>query len=491
MPDAITNQVFRLFPLALILATGPLLAAPGDILFSDDFEDGTLANWSTTNGSASGVSNNTGYAGSGSFGAYTRNQAVTVTSPSINTAVPEARLELWVRRGADSFSEDTDTNENLVLEYRRSDNSWAALRSYPGSGTKGQIYQDGFNLPPDARHGNFAIRLRQTAGSGFDFDYWHFDNVRVTELAPAPPLVVGTCDDFESGIAANWSVNASGGLAGSSSATASSPSSSLYLNGGVVSVSSNVIDTSDASFSDLTLWVRRGDDLFSEDPDGGENLVIEYLDSGGGWIALETFSGGGTPGQTFVRSYSLPAGGRHSGFRLRFRMTAGSGTIWDFWHIDDVCFDQLPIPLLQISKSAQTLSDPINGLSDPKAIPGATVEYTITVQNLGPGPVDADSLIITDPLPAVTALFVDTGSGDPVIFADGPTPSGLSYNFATDVTFSNQAGGGPPYSYVPTPDADGFDAAVTGIRIAPTGTLSAASGGGSPSFIVTLRVRIE
>lgn len=491
MPDAITNQILKLVPLALSLAGGTALAAPGDILFSDGFEDGTLASWTTTSASAAGVSNNAGFAGSGSFGAYTRNQAVTVTSPSINTAVPEARLELWVRRGADSFSEDTDTNEDLVLEYRRSDNSWAALKSYAGSGTKGQIYQDAFNLPADGRHGNFAIRLRQTSGSGFDFDYWHFDNVRITELAPAPPLMVGTCDDFENGIAANWSVNASGGLAGSSSATASSPSSSLYLNGGVVSVTSNVIDTSDTAFSDLTLWVRRGDDFFSEDPDNGENLVIEYLDNGGSWVALETFAGSGIPGQAFVRSYNLPAAGRHSGFRLRFRMTAGSGAIWDFWHVDDVCFDQVPVPMLQISKSAQTLSDPINGVSDPKAIPGASVQYTITVQNLGPGPVDADSLVITDPLPAETALFVDTGAGDPVAFTDGPTPSGLGYNFATDVTFSNQAGGGPPYSYVPTPDADGFDAAVTGIRVAPTGALSAASGGSYPSFIVTLRVRIE
>ena len=491
MPNAINNQLLRLLVLALALATGQVVAAPGDVLFSDDFEDGTLANWSTTNASVSGVSSNPGYSGSGSFGAYTSNQPVTVTSPTINAAVPEARLQLWIRRGADSFSEDTDTNEDLVLEYRLSNGSWAPLRRYAGSGVNGQIYQESFTLPAGARHTGLAIRLRQTAGSGFDYDYWHFDNVRITEIAPALPLAVGTCDDFESGLSTNWSVSASGGLAGTSSATSSTPSNSLFLNGGVVSVSSNVIDTSDPTFSDLTLWIRRGDDLFSEDPDFAEDLVLEYLNDVGTWITLESFPGNGTSGQVLLRSYNLPVAGRHAGFRLRFRMTGGSGTIWDFWHVDDVCFDRVPFPSLQVTKTSQTVSDPISGGSNPIAIPGAYVEYTITVENQGPGPVDADSLLITDPLSSSTALYVDTGSGDPIAFLDGTTPSGLTYNYATDVSYSNQAGGGPPYSYSPVPDADGFDPAVTGIRIAPTGAMSGSSDGGSPSFSVTLRIRIE
>lgn len=491
MPNAISNQLLRFLSLALILPAGMAVAAPGDILFNDGFEDGSLAPWSTTNTAVSGVSNNPGYSGSGSFGAFTSNQAVTVTSPTINAAVPEARLDLWIRRGADTFSEDTDANEDLILEYRRANNSWGALASYAGSGINGQIYLASFTLPADAKHGNLAIRLRQTGGSGFDFDYWHFDDVRITELAPSLPLGIGVCDDFESGLSVNWSVSASTGLAGTSNATSSSPSNSLFLNGGIVSVSSNVIDTSDPSFSDLTLWIRRGDDLFSEDPDAGENLILEYLDDVGTWTALETFTGSGLSGQTFLRTYNLPSGGRHIGFRLRFRMTGGSGTIWDFWHIDDVCFDQEPFPQLQINKSSQTVSDPVNGSSDPKAIPGAYVQYTIRLENQGPGAVDGDSLTITDPLPASTALFVDSGGGDPIVFTDGAPPSGLSYNYATDVSFSNQPGGGPPYNYAPSADADGFDAAVTGVRIAPTGTMNASSGAGTPSFDITLRVRIE
>ena len=266
---------------AFLLAPALALAAPGDILFSDDFEDGTLAAWTTTNGTISGVSNNPGYAGSGAFGAFTSNQAVTVTSPAFSAAVPEARLQLWIRRGADSFSEDTDGGEDFVLEYRRADNSWAQLRTYFGSGTNGQVYQESFVLPSDALHGNLAIRLRQTGGSGFDFDYWHFDDVVVTEIAPATGVGVGQCDDFENGLTTNWTINPTSGQAGTSNATSQSPNNSLFLNGGIVEVTSIAVDTSDITFQDITMWIRRGADSFSEDPDTGEDLQVQYLNDSG------------------------------------------------------------------------------------------------------------------------------------------------------------------------------------------------------------------
>ncbi len=487
-----TRAMTALAALTAVLSAATAAAAPGDILFSDNFEDGTLAAWTTSNASVSGVSNNPGYAGGGAWGAYTSNQAVIVTSPSFGASVPDARLDIWVRRGADSFSEDTDNNENFVLEYRRADNSWGALRTWLGSGTKGQVYQESFLLPADALHGSLAIRLRQTQGSGFDYDYWHFDDIVVTELAPAQPLAVGTCDDFENGLNANWTVNRSTGFAGVSAATAASPQNSMYLNGGIVDVQSNIVDTGNINFTDMTMWIRRGDDFFSEDPDGGENLLVEYLNDVGTWTLLETFPGAGGSGQIFNRSYTLPADGRHAGFRLRFRMTAGSGAAWDYWHIDDVCFDQQPVPDLVVTKTAQTISDPINGTSNPLPIPGAVVLYTITVVNQGSGAADADSLVITDPLPANTAMYVDDTSGDPVVFIDGAVASGLSYSYVTDVSYSNQPGGGPPFNYSPNPAiSQGFDPNVTGFRFAPSGPMNAASGGNNPSFVVRFRVRVE
>lgn len=191
----------------------------------------------------------------------------------------------------------------------------------------------------------------------------------VTERAAPPPFSVGTCDNFESGLSGNWIINPTAGFAGVSAATSQSPVNAMFLNGGVVNVTSTTIDTSDPNFTDLTVWIRRGSDAFSEDPDGGENLVVEYLDSGSSWVALETFSGNGAGGQIFSRSYTLPAAGRHAGLQVRFRMTRGSGTGWDFWHVDDVCFDQEFVPLLNVAKNVVTLSDPINLATNPKAIP--------------------------------------------------------------------------------------------------------------------------
>ncbi len=469
---------------------GMTQAAPGDILFSDDFSRNNLAPWTTTNAGVSGILVGGQTSGSNPRAGYTSNTAVTVTSPSFNAAVPVARLSIWIRRGSDQISEEPDGGENFVLEYQRADNSWGQLSTYLGSGTPGQIYQDSFLLPADALHGALSVRVRQTAGSGFDFDYWHFDDVIVTELAPAGPIDVGVCDFFENGLT-NWTINQTTGFAGISSATSASPTNSLFLNGGVVNVVSAVVDTSNPTFGDLTLWIRRGSDAFSEDPDGGENLVVEYLDDVGAWIALEAFNGAGGQGQTFVRAYDLPAAGRHANFQLRFRQTGGDGQPFDFWHVDDVCFAFSTDPVLLVSKISQLLSDPVNGTTGPLAIPGAIVQYTFGLTNQGFGTVDGDSIVITDVMPANTALFVDTSAGDPITFADGPIASGLGYSYATDVTFSNQVGGGTPYNYVPVPDAQGFDPAVTGIQISPSGIMSAATPGNYPSFNILFQIRVE
>ncbi len=469
----------------------PAFAVPGDILFSDNFERTNLAPWTTTDAVRSGILTGGAVSNSPNRGAFTRSQPVTITSPNIPAAVPSANISFWVRRGSDAFSEDPDDNEDFVIEYRRADGSWAPLTAYPGAGPAGEIFNNTFSLPPDALHGTLAIRARQTDGSNGNFDWWHLDDVVVTETAAPPPLVIGSCDDFESGLVGNWTINALSGIAGTSSATSQSPSSAMTLNGGVVDVSSNVFDTTDPSFDDLSMWIRRGSDAFSEFPDLNENLVVEYLNDTGTWSTLETFAGGGAAGQIFTRNYNIPANGRHAGFRLRFRQTGGSGAPWDFWHVDDVCFNQLVLPDLLVTKSVQTISDPVNGGSNPKAIPGAVMLYTINVSNQGAGIVDSNTMIVSDAVPANSDLFVDTSGGDPLVFSDGPVASGLSYSFATDVTFSNQPGGGAPYNYLPTPDAQGFDPAVTGYRVNPTGPVNAASGGNFPSFSILLSVRVR
>ena len=133
-----TRHFLRLLTVPLAFALLPVAgeAAPGDILFSDNFNDGTLPPWTTTNGARSGILTGAQVAASGSA-AYTRNGVVTVTSPTFNAAVPAARLTMWIRRGDDAFSEDPDTGEDFYVEYQRADASWGVLQVYFGSGATG------------------------------------------------------------------------------------------------------------------------------------------------------------------------------------------------------------------------------------------------------------------------------------------------------------------------------------------------------------------
>ena len=140
--------------------------------------------------------------------------------------------------------------------------------------------------------------------------------------------------------------------------------------------------------------------------------------------------------------------------------------------------------ILLIEKTSRVLADGVSG-SDPKAIPGATVEYSITVTNRGDGPADADTVRVADALPA--AVVFD--GSVPVALVNGATPSGLAaFNPATMVAFSNAANGAAPYGYSPSGPAD---PAVRGLRVSPAGTLAAATGAGRPSFTVVFRVKVK
>ena len=146
-----------------------------------------------------------------------------------------------------------------------------------------------------------------------------------------------------------------------------------------------------------------------------------------------------------------------------------------------------PQPSITMVKSSVLLSSPVAG--NLKRIPQSVVRYDITVTNGGPGTVDANTLVITDAIPANTVMYVATTPADPVVFVNGATPSGLTFNYATQVSYSSTGASGP-WNYTPVPDANGFDPAVRAVRIAPGGTMSAA-GGGNPSFTLQFRIRID
>jgi uncharacterized repeat protein (TIGR01451 family) len=152
-------------------------------------------------------------------------------------------------------------------------------------------------------------------------------------------------------------------------------------------------------------------------------------------------------------------------------------------------------PSLTHLKTVSVTSDPINGTTNPKNIPGAQVLYTLRVTNSGAGTVDNNTVVITDPIPANTDLFVGdlgaVGSG-PIVFVQGSPSSGLTWTFTSlasttdDVEFSRD--NGATWTYVPTPP---YDAAVNGIRLKPKGTIAGATGGVNPYFELRFQVRVK
>jgi len=336
------RQFCTLIAALLMLLAGcisSVVAAPGDVLFSDDFERASLgANWTVDSSGGGQAAVGTQTANSGTRSMFTRWNAVSAAAPVVDLSGIGADLSFWLRRGDDAFSEDPEVlgNEDLVVEYLNGGGSWIELTRFLGGGTPGQIYTPTFSLPVDALHAGFRFRFRQVGGNGSDFDYYHIDDVMLVETLPPAPIVGGFCDNFESGLG-NWSVSSAGGDAGIGTQTALSPNSSLYLRWDSVAVTSRVIDLSAMVSGSIQYWVRRGADAFSEDPDGGEDLVVEYYTAAGSWQVLDTFTGNGAVGEIFTRSYPLPLDARHAAFQLRFRYLTGSGSDNDYWHVDDVC----------------------------------------------------------------------------------------------------------------------------------------------------------
>ncbi|HEY4126465.1 MAG TPA: CshA/CshB family fibrillar adhesin-related protein [Gammaproteobacteria bacterium] len=169
--------------------------------------------------------------------------------------------------------------------------------------------------------------------------------------------------------------------------------------------------------------------------------------------------------------------------------TERAPTLTTITHTANGSFD-LEVPALLIAKSVAMATDPIEGTTRSKAIPGATATYTIQVQNNGRGPVDSGSLVISDPVPANTVLSLP--AKPPFTFTDGATSSGLSIVSGTDtgnITYSNN--GGTSYVYTPSCTRPCTDSTITNFKITLTGSMNGKTGGTAPSFTITYNVVIQ
>ena len=141
---------------------------------------------------------------------------------------------------------------------------------------------------------------------------------------------------------------------------------------------------------------------------------------------------------------------------------------------------------LGMVKTSALVSDPVNGTTDPKAIPGAIVRYSFQVQNSGPAAVDNNTLLIVDTLP----LQITVGSAAAPIFTQGSPTSGLTFSSATDIRYSNSATKPATFAACTYTPVAAYDPAVKYVCLRPQGAM-AGSTGTPTSFTISLQAQLN
>lgn len=127
---------------------------------------------------------------------------------------------------------------------------------------------------------------------------------------------------------------------------------------------------------------------------------------------------------------------------------------------------------LAIAKSSTLVSDPVNGTTNPKAIPGAVVRYSFTVQNSGPTATDSNSVFIVDSLPAQ----ISVGTAASPVFTQGSPTSALSFSAASDIRYSNAATAPASFAACTYSPVATYDPAVRYVCLRPQGSMAGSTG---------------
>jgi len=123
-------------------------------------------------------------------------------------------------------------------------------------------------------------------------------------------------------------------------------------------------------------------------------------------------------------------------------------------------FDNNQTPTMSADKDVALFT----GNTTPYAVPGSDVVYSITVDNTGSGPVDANTIVMIDAMPPEISFM--TGS---VTFTDNG--SGLTLDPA-DIAFSKAATAPTNFAACTDTPSGAYDPDITFICLAPKGTMS-------------------
>ncbi len=153
--------------------------------------------------------------------------------------------------------------------------------------------------------------------------------------------------------------------------------------------------------------------------------------------------------------------------------------------VDDIILSQQPQkPKINLQKTLLTVYDPVNGLVNPKAIPGSIKEYTLKAKNLGFQSVDSNTTMLQDNIPAnMKTCVADTGQCKKPYLVSATNTSGMNIG-SVIYTVNGVDVENPPA------DADGFNTQVSKIKFAMTGEFPDMCSG-SPSFEIKFRLGLK
>lgn len=443
-------------------------AAPGDVLFTDNFERTVATGGSNTAGAVgtapgygawtvgplgtncAGVTGNTGCAGidsdippfstpsnaraNSSKSMFTRWSLTTADTPVINLAgKPGATVSFWLRRGSDCFSEwpsnnltgcngtvppfTPSTGEEFQVQYKNSASTWVTIAQYAMDDPPGEIVTPTITLPANALWSGFQLRFRQPGGSGSNattggapgvrgYDYWHLDDVVIKETA-AVSYTGPFCDTFEADLS-RWNAIGTGNARIGSTHFANG-AHNLDLRWSNITASSLATNLSGGTGTNtITYWAKRGTGSVTTVP----NTTGSDLPDAGENLTVDYLTN--TDTWSNLATYT---GGGTAGqvFNGSFAIPANaklSAFSLRFALASGSGLDQDYWHIDNVCVGASLPSSDL-GVTQSRSgalVPGQNASYTITATNTGPD-TTTGTITVIDTLPTGLSYVSYTGTG--------------------------------------------------------------------------------
>ncbi|HEX5797524.1 MAG TPA: hypothetical protein VFX86_03990 [Candidatus Saccharimonadales bacterium] len=229
--------------------------------------------------------------------------------------------------------QEAEANEDLFLEYSTNNGAnWTTIASYQAD--IDPMVQVNETIPAGAETSDTRFRWRQSSFSSGN-DHWAIDTVMVAAFTGQGDGALS--DDFDpSRDATQWSSTNNATADTVCGGSGSVSGNALRFDGaGQRDTTSNNIDSSGGGLISFYLYSPTGGGTGCEQPDAGENMVLEYsTNAGGNWTTINTY----TPSANPITEINvlIPSGAQAASTLFRWRQATHSGSGFDNWSIDNV-----------------------------------------------------------------------------------------------------------------------------------------------------------